>query len=78
MDGKLQEFWRQGDFGYVKKELDSMMMLCIPKDKVCDEIMAMLTHSISTCRMTPVFPALSISAFVELVIYLLTSGGLEL
>jgi hypothetical protein len=34
MEGKHEEFWKQGDFGYVKKEVDSMMTLCKPKKKV--------------------------------------------
>lgn len=34
MEGKHEEFWRQGDFGYVKKEVDSMMTLCKPQAKV--------------------------------------------
>ena len=34
MDGKHEEFWRQGDFGYVKKEVDSIMTLCKPQAKV--------------------------------------------
>ena len=34
MEGKHEEFWRQGDFGYVKKEVDSMMNLCKPQNKV--------------------------------------------
>lgn len=34
MDGKHEEFWRQGDFGYIKKEVDSMMTLCKPQAKV--------------------------------------------
>ena len=37
MDGKHEEFWRQGDFGYVKKEVDSMMNLCQPKKKVSSQ-----------------------------------------
>ena len=35
MEGKHEEFWNQGDFGYVKKEVDSMMTLCKPRTKVC-------------------------------------------
>ena len=35
MEGKHEEFWNQGDFGYVKKEVDSMMTLCKPLAKVC-------------------------------------------
>lgn len=38
MEGKHEEFWNQGDFGYVKKEVDSMMTLCKPKKKVCSKI----------------------------------------
>ena len=34
MEGKHEEFWKQGDFGYVKKEIDSMMVLCKAKKKV--------------------------------------------
>ena len=34
MDGKHEVFWEQGDFGYAKKEVDSMMTLCKPKKKV--------------------------------------------
>ena len=34
MEGKHEEFWNQGDFGYVKKELDTMMTLCKPIAKV--------------------------------------------
>ena len=34
MKGKHERFWEQGDFGYVKKEVDSMMTLCKPKKKV--------------------------------------------
>ena len=34
MAGKHEEFWKQGDFGYVKKEMDSMMTLCKPQNKV--------------------------------------------
>ncbi len=36
MAGKHEEFWKQGDFGYIKKEIDSMMTLCKPKKKVCN------------------------------------------
>ena len=35
IEGKHEEFWNQGDFGYVKKEVDSMMTLCKPQTKVC-------------------------------------------
>lgn len=38
MDGKHEEFWRQGDFGYVKKEVDSMMTLCKPQAKVSPSV----------------------------------------
>ena len=34
MEGKHEEFWNQGDFGYVKKEVDSIMTLCKPQTKV--------------------------------------------
>ena len=34
MEGKHHMFWTQGDFGYVKQEVDSMMALCVPKQKV--------------------------------------------
>ena len=34
MEGKHEEFWNQGDFDYVKKEVDSMMTLCKPQSKV--------------------------------------------
>ena len=40
MDGKHEEFWKQGDFGYVKKEVDSMMTLCKPQAKVSPSITA--------------------------------------
>lgn len=34
MEEKHHEFWMQGDFGYVKKEMDSMMTLCTPNTEV--------------------------------------------
>ena len=34
MEDKHMLFWNQGDFGYVKQEVDSMMALCMPKQKV--------------------------------------------
>ena len=30
MEAKTELFWTQGDFGYVKQELDSMTELCTP------------------------------------------------
>lgn len=52
IDGKTEEFWRQGDFGYVKKELDSMMVLCKPKEKV------LVTHTPyqQNASSSPLFP----------------------
>lgn len=43
MKGKHEKFWEQGDFGYVKKEVDSMMTLCKPKKKV-ESTWSMLTQ----------------------------------
>jgi len=34
IEGKRAMFWTQGDFGYMKQEMDSMMALCRPKQKV--------------------------------------------
>ena len=34
MDSKQEEFWRQGDFGYVKNEVDSLKTICKPSTKV--------------------------------------------
>ena len=34
MESKAEEFWEQGDFGYVKKELDTFKTLCKPQIKV--------------------------------------------
>ena len=34
MEEKHEMFWRQGDFGYVKDVVDSMMTLCKPQAKV--------------------------------------------
>ena len=34
MEVKHELFWHQGDFGYVKGVVDSMMTLCKPKSKV--------------------------------------------
>ena len=31
MEEKHDTFWTQGDFGYVKQEIDSMMQLCYPR-----------------------------------------------
>ena len=30
MEEKTELFWKQGDFGYVKQEVDSTMLLCAP------------------------------------------------
>ena len=32
-------FWEQGDFGYLKNFLDSMMNLCVPQNKVGKSIL---------------------------------------
>lgn len=34
MNGKAEEFWTHGDFGYVKKEVDTLKTLCKPQIKV--------------------------------------------
>ena len=34
MEEKHELFWKQGDFGYVKDVVDSMMTLCKPQAKV--------------------------------------------
>jgi len=34
MEEKHEMFWHQGDFGYVKDVVDSMMTLCKPQAKV--------------------------------------------
>ena len=34
MEGKREMFWKQGDFGYVKDVVDSLVVLCKPKSKV--------------------------------------------
>ncbi len=34
IEGKAEDFWKQGDFGYVKKEMDSLTTLCKPQVKV--------------------------------------------
>ena len=31
MEEKHDTFWTQGDFGYVKQEIDSIMQLCYPR-----------------------------------------------
>ena len=31
MEAKHDMFWKQGDFGYVKQEVDSMLYLCHPQ-----------------------------------------------
>lgn len=33
MEEKHETYWRQGDFGYVKQEVESMMQLCSPQQK---------------------------------------------
>lgn len=33
LEEKHETFWRQGDFGYIKQEVDSMMQLCTPQQK---------------------------------------------
>jgi protein O-GlcNAc transferase len=33
IDDKMELFWKQGDFGYVKDVVDSLIMLCKPKQK---------------------------------------------
>lgn len=30
LEEKHEMFWRQGDFGYIKQEMESMMQLCYP------------------------------------------------
>lgn len=35
LNQNAEEFWTQGDFGYVKKEVDSLKTLCKPQGKVC-------------------------------------------
>ncbi len=36
MNSNAEEFWTQGDFGYVKKEVDTLKTLCKPQIKVCE------------------------------------------
>ena len=36
MEGKTDMFWAQGDFGYIKQEVDSMMDLCTPNTKLTE------------------------------------------
>ena len=38
MEEKHELFWKQGDFGYVKDVVDSMMTLCKPQAKVMTNI----------------------------------------
>ena len=33
MEGKMDLFWTQGDFGYIKKEVDSLTHVCSPNSK---------------------------------------------
>ena len=34
----MELFWTQADFGYVKKEVDSLAILCSPKGKISKQI----------------------------------------
>ncbi|CAI8028722.1 EGF domain-specific O-linked N-acetylglucosamine transferase [Geodia barretti] len=36
MEGKMELFWTQADFGYVKKVVDSLAILCSPKGKIAE------------------------------------------
>ena len=56
MEGKHELFWNQGDFGYVKGVVDSMMTLCKPKSKV------RLDDKSGYCSLIPMQPPNSMHA----------------
>lgn len=87
MAGKHEEFWKQGDFGYVKKEMDSMMTLCKPKKTVgknahfsCRKNAHFSSRTLChnwTYRAIPVLPVQKTWGTVKRRICTLTSGGLK-
>lgn len=45
MEGKAELFWKQGDFGYVKDVVDSLVVLCKPKSKVWSAVKLVVHQS---------------------------------
>lgn len=58
MDGKHEEFWRQGDFGYVKNEIDTLKTICKPSAKVGGWSLVVLNVHCLACVSKPHFCAL--------------------
>ena len=48
MEGKTDMFWAQGDFGYIKQEVDSMMDLCTPNTKLTEVNKFLVSHLVNS------------------------------